>query len=179
MKVIEAIERRRETGRFQSKALPEETVQLLAHVLQLAPTGNNALSREFILVRDSTRLQTLAETTPYMAWLREAALGVVIVANPMVSKYWLQDATLAGGFLWLAAVEQGLGMAWGAVYHSEDAVESARREGHARQVLHIPSEQRVVAILGIGYPAVEPAPKKLHPRSAVIHFESFSRSAPP
>lgn len=177
MKVIEAIERRREITRFQPTVIPEATVQTLAHALHLSPAGNNSISREFIIVRDRRRLDLLAETTPYMAWLRAAPLGVVIVANPSVSKYWLQDATLAGGFLWLAAVEAGLGMAWGAVYHSEDAAESARREDHARKALDIPANKRVVAILGLGYPAMEPGPKKLHPKSAVLHFECYP-SAP-
>jgi len=177
MKVIEAIERRREITRFRPEPIPEETIQTLLHALHLAPAGNNSISREFVIVRDRSRLDTLANTTPYMAWLREAALGVVVVADPQVSKYWLQDATLAGGFLWLAAVEQGLGMAWGAVYHSEDAAESARRENHARGLLAIPALKRVVAILGVGYPAIEPAPKKLHPKSAVLHLESYDGAA--
>lgn len=173
MKVIEAIERRREITRFRPEPIPEETIQTLLHALHLAPAGNNSISREFVIVRDRSRLDALSNTTPYMAWLREAALGVVIVADPKVSKYWLQDATLAGGFLWLAAVEQGLGMAWGAVYHSEVAAESARRENYARGLLAIPALKRVVAILGVGYPAVEPPPKKLHPKSAVLHLESY------
>lgn len=173
MKVIEAIERRREITAFRSDPIPEETFQTLLHALHLAPAGNNAISREFVLVRDRARLDALATTTPYMAWLHQAALGVVIVADPPVSKYWLQDATLAGGFLWLAAVEQGLGMAWGAVYHSEDATESSRRENHTRGVLAIPENKRIVAILGISYPAIEPPPKKLHPKKAVFHFERY------
>ena len=177
MKVIEAIERRREITRFRPEPIPEETIQTLLHALHLAPSGNNSISREFVIVRDRSRLDALSNTTPYMAWLREAALGVVIVADPQVSKYWLQDATLAGGFLWLAAVEQGLGMAWGAVYHSEDVAESARRENYARGLLAIPALKRVVAILGVGYPAIEPAPKKLHPKSAVLHLESYDGAA--
>lgn len=173
MKVIEAIERRREITRFRPDPLPEALLKTLLHALHLAPTGNNAVSREFVVVRNRTCLDALSQTTPYMVWLREAALGVVIVADPQISKYWLQDATLAGGFLWLAAVEQELGMAWGAVYHSEEAAESVRREDYVRHQLAIPSGKRVVAILGIGYPSVQPPPKQLHPKDAVLHFETY------
>lgn len=176
MKVIEAIERRREITHFRPEPIPDDTVRILLHALHLSPTGNNALSREFVIVRERHRLATLANTTPYLAWLGEAALGVVIVADPAVSKYWLPDATLAGGFLWLAAVEQGLGMAWGAVYHSEDAAESTRREQFVREQLVIPAAKRVVAILGLGYPAVQPAPKAVHPKSAVLHSERYGNA---
>ena len=174
MKVIEAIERRREITRFRPDPLPEELLKVLLHALHLAPTGNNVVSREFVVVRSRTCLDALSKTTPYMAWLREAALGVVIVADPQISKYWLQDATLAGGFLWLAAVEQELGMAWGAVYHSEEAAESVRREDYVRRQLAIPSGKRVVAILGVGYPSAQPPPKQLHPKDAVLHFETYN-----
>ena len=73
MKVIEAIERRREITRFRPDPLPEESLQVLLHALHLAPTGNNAISREFVVVRSRTCLEALSQTTPYMAWLREAA----------------------------------------------------------------------------------------------------------
>jgi len=174
MKVIEAIERRREITRFRPDPLPEELLKVLLHALHLALTGNNVVSREFMVVRNRTCLDALSQTTPYMAWLREAALGIVIVADPRISKYWLQDATLAGGFLWLAAVEQELGMAWGAVYHSEEATESVRREDYVRCQLAIPSDKRVVAILGVGYPSAQPLPKQLHPKEAVLHFETYN-----
>lgn len=174
MKVIEAIERRREITHFRPDPLPGELLKVLLHALHLAPTGNNVVSREFVVVRSRASLDALSQTTPYMAWLREAALGVVIVADPQISKYWLQDATLAGGFLWLAAVEQGLGLAWGAVYHSEEAAESMRREDYVRRHLAIPAGKRVVAILGIGHPSTQPPPKQLHPKEAVLHFETYN-----
>ncbi|WP_245671364.1 hypothetical protein [Pseudobacillus wudalianchiensis] len=41
--------------------------------------------------------------------------------RPSISKYWLQDASIASAFIWLAAEEEGLGGAFGAIYHSEDA----------------------------------------------------------
>lgn len=173
MDVLTAIAKRREITRFTSEPISEETLRQLIQSAYLAPSGNNLPSREFVLVTDKEKLQALTATTPYMAWLSEAAAAVVIVCDQQLSKYWLQDASIAGGFLWLSAVSLGLGAAWGAVYHSEDAEESARREKHARQLLNIPEELRVVAIIGLGWPAVEPEPKEKYPLERVFHKEVY------
>src|SRR5690606_32276420 len=108
--------------------IPESVLDAIAQSLYLAPSGNNLPSREFILITNKELLRTLAPTTPYMKWLEQAAAAIVIIANPQESKYWLQDASIAGGFAWLTATSNGVGAAWGAVYHAEDDAESMRRE---------------------------------------------------
>jgi len=175
MNVLEAIETRREITSFAPDPIPGDVLERLKRALYLAPAGNNLPSREFIVVTDRATLDGLAETTPHMAWLRGAAAGVAIIANPRVSKYWLQDASIAGAFLWLAATGEGLGAAWGAVYHPEDAAESARREAHARSLLDVPEEYRVVAVIGLGHPAARPPAKDMDPPERVLHRESFGR----
>ena len=140
-------------------------MESLVRSLHLAPSGNNLPSREFIVITSKETLRALTPTTPYMKWLEQAAGAVVIIADPKVSKYWLQDASIAGAFLWLAVVSEGLGAAWGAVYHSEDEAESIRREQFVRERLAIPDTYRVVAILGFGYPAVI-APESFDPAGA-------------
>lgn len=174
MNVLTAIKERREITQFTAEKLHDEQLEQLIQALYYSPTGNNLPSREFILVTDQAMLRSLTPTTPYMKWLADAAAGFVIMGNPDVSKYWLQDATLAGGYLWLAAQSLGIGAAWGAVYHAEDAEESAKREQFARQLLSIPEHLRVVAIIGLGYPAVQPAAKKMVPLQRIFHRDMFN-----
>lgn len=173
MDVMSAIEKRREITRFRPDPISQGKLDNLLRSLYLSPSGNNLLSREFILVTGKETLQELAQTTPYMKWLHEAAAAVVILGRPDVSKYWLQDASIAGGYAWLAAVSAGLGAAWGAVYHAEDPDESKRREDWVREKLDIPPSYRIVAILGFGYPAAEPPAKDMVPMERVIHREKF------
>ncbi|PAV29700.1 hypothetical protein CIL05_10030 [Virgibacillus profundi] len=82
-----------------------------------APTGNNLPSKNLIVVQNRDNLDKLAETTPYMKWLKEAPAAIVISGIPEASKYWLQDSSIAAAFVWLKAVKVGLGSAFGAVYH--------------------------------------------------------------
>lgn len=173
MDLLSIIEKRREITQFTDEPIPQEMIDRLKCALYLAPAGNNLKSREFIIVTDQKKLKELTPTTPFMKWLDQAKAAAVIIARPDVSKYWLQDASIAGAFVWLTAVSLGLGAAWGAVYHSEDAEESARRESHARKHLGIPDEYRVVAIIGLGFPAAEPPAKAMYPMEEVMHDEVF------
>lgn len=173
MDVLSSIEKRREITDFEPKAIPEAVMDRLVRSLYLAPSGNNLASREFVLITKREMLQQLSTTTPYMKWLAEAGAGIVITGNPGLSKYWLQDASIAGSFLWLTAVAEGLGAAWGAVYHSEDNEESLKRESYVRGLLDVPEDQRVVAVIGLGYPASEPQPKTMYPLENVFHRDSY------
>jgi nitroreductase len=173
MNVITTIERRREITRFKEFSIPSGLLEKLTQALYLSPSGNNLPSREFVLITNRQKLLQLSATTPYMKWLDHAAAGVVIIGNQAVSKYWLQDAAIAGGYLWLAATSLELGAAWGAVYHAEDTEESMRRENYVRELLLIPDNLRVVAIIGLGYPDIVPQAKQMYPLEAVFHREAY------
>jgi uncharacterized protein YeaO (DUF488 family)/nitroreductase len=174
MNVISTMERRREITKFKEFPIPDELLEKLVHALYLSPSGNNLPSREFVLITNRPTLIQLSLTTPYMKWLDHAAAGVVIIGNDQISKYWLQDASIAGGYLWLAATSLGLGAAWGAVYHAEDSEESMSRENYVRSLLQIPVNLRVVAIIGLGYPDIEPQPKQMYPLKTVYHREAYN-----
>lgn len=174
MDVLSAIEKRREITAYKENPISEEDLSKLKTALYQSPTGNNLPSREFILITNKSLLAQLSKTTPYMRWLEQAAAGAAIIGREEVSKYWLQDASIAGGYLWLAATSLGLGAAWGAVYHAEDQQESAQRESYVRNLLGIPEKYRVVAILGLGYPASDPPPKEMYAEDAVFHSNGFN-----
>lgn len=173
MDVLAAIQKRREITSFKETPISDTDLNKLTMALYLSPTGNNLPSREFIVITNKPLLAQLSKTTPYMQWLEQAAAGIVIIGNEELSKYWLQDASIAGGYLWLAATSLGLGAAWGAVYHSEDHSESSQRENYVRELLNIPAKLRVVAILGLGYPAIDPLPKEMYSQDTVFHLNSF------
>lgn len=175
MNVISMIERRREITKFKKYPIPNELLEKLAQALYLSPSGNNLPSREFVLITNRQMLLQLSSTTPYMKWLDHAAAGVAILGNDQMSKYWLQDASIAGGYLWLAATSLELGAAWGAVYHAEDTEESTVRENYVRGLLQIPDNLRVVAIIGLGYPDIEPQSKQMYPLETVFHRETYKK----
>jgi len=174
LSVLDVIKGRREIVRFENKEIPAGILEQVVDAGYYAPTGNNLPSRELIVITKREGLDKLSETTPFMKWLKEATAAIIITGRPGESKYWLQDASIASSFIWLTATDLGLGMAFGAVYHSEDQEESERREQYVREMVGIPSNRRIVAVLGMGYPLETPQRKKHQPREKIVHIEKFS-----
>ncbi|MCH1623985.1 nitroreductase family protein [Ferdinandcohnia quinoae] len=170
MDVLEAIKSRREITNFKDEPISLDVLEVVLDAAYLSPAGNNLPSREFILVTDPDVLKELANATPFVPWLATSKAAIIVTGRPDVSKYWLQDASIASGYIWLAAVEQGLGAAFGAIYHSEDQVESEKRETHVIKQLSLPDDRRIVSILGLGYPAILPDAKKLLPRESIVFY---------
>ncbi|MEW9668046.1 nitroreductase family protein [Ammoniphilus sp. 3BR4] len=176
MNVHEAICLRREITNFDEKKISAELIEELLDAAYLSPSGNNLPSREFILVSDREALDHLSKATPYVSWLNRAQAAIVVTGLPDVSKYWIQDASIACGYIWLRAVELGIGLAFGAIHHTQDPQESDKRESYVRSALHIPSDRQVLAILGLGYPKENPASKDMYPREKVIFYHSFGET---
>ena len=175
MNVFEAIKKRREITVFQDKQIPKEVLEQVLNAGYLSPAGNNLPSREFILVQDPKMLKHLSKATPFVPWLEGASAAIVITGRPDISKYWLQDASISSGFIWLTSTELGLGAAFGAIYHAEDATQSFKRENYVRQALSIPEDRRIVAILGLGYPEKLPPAKSQLPRETIVHYDQFQQ----
>ncbi|WP_160725635.1 nitroreductase family protein [Bacillus sp. USDA818B3_A] len=173
MDVLKAIQTRREITSFTDKQVPNNILESILEAGYLAPTGNNLPSRELVLVTNKEMIETLEKTTPYMKWLLESSAAIVITGRPDVSKYWIQDGSIASSFMWLRATELEVGVGFGAVYNFEDEKESFKREEWVRNALNFPEDRRILAILGIGYPENKPKDKKLPSREEIIYYESF------
>lgn len=176
MNVYEAIQQRREITRFDEKKISADILEKLLDAAYLAPSGNNLPSREFILVTHRPSLDHLSQATPYVNWLTSSQAAIVVTGLPEVSKYWIQDASIACGYIWLGAVELGVGLAFGAIHHTQDSQESDRRESYVRNALSIPADRQVLAILGLGYPKEPPAPKDMYSRERVVYYNRFKET---
>lgn len=174
MDVFQAIQERREITKYKDTSIPKNVLEKIVDASVFAPSGNNLPSKSFIVVQSRDTLDQLSDTTPFVPWLKEAPAAIAVIGKPEESKYWLQDTSIASAFIWLEAVEMGLGAAFGAVYNIENEAESQEREGHARKILHVPDSHRVTAIIGLGYPADTPKPKKHIPREEMVFYEKHS-----
>lgn len=176
MDVFEAIRKRREITHFSEKQIAASDLEKILDSAFFSPTGNNLPSREFILVKEKEKLTYLSHSTPFVSWLAKAQAAIVVTGCPDISKYWLQDASIACAFIWLSATELEIGVGFGAVYNNANPEEAEKREEYVRKALDIPEDRRIVAILGLGYPEKWPPSKKMHLREDIVHYERFGVS---
>lgn len=162
--MLEILRRRRSTRHYTPRAIEPEVLELLREAVLRAPSSRGLDPWEFIFVTDKPLLQALSTAKPHGAhFLREAALGVVVLGNEEKADTWIEDCSIASIILQLACESLGLGSCWVQIrLRPHDQEKSA--EERVRESLGIPPHLRVESIISIGYPAKSLAG---HPRETL------------
>jgi len=121
-----------------------------------------------VVVRDRDKLEKLSRIHVYAGLLKGAPLCIVACSDPKRSpNHWVEDCSVAVENMLLAATAEGLGSCWISVYRPNDV----ERENSVRELLSIPKSVRVVALVGLGYPAETPQPPARRKLEEIIHYE--------
>ena len=155
------IRNRRSIRRYEDRPIEAEKIDLLLEAALRAPSSNNRQPWEFVVVTDNALLVQLSSAKPHGAgFLKDAALGIVVCADPGKCDVWVEDASIAATFIHLAAASLGLGSCWIQIRKREYAGGRPARERVA-ELLGLPDNLEVEAFIAVGYPAEEKAP---HPQ---------------
>ena len=167
---IELIQNRRSIRKYQDKTIEDEKIDFLVEALLRAPTSMGKNSWKFVVVTDTAVLEKLSTAKPHGAtFLRNAALGIVICADPQISDVWIEDASIASIITHLAATSLNLGSCWIQIRERKhDDTQSA--EAYIAQVLSLPAHIKVLSIIAIGYPDERKSP---HPKQS-LPYDSVS-----
>jgi nitroreductase len=142
MDVFEAIKTRKSIRAYSPKLVPNELLLKIAEAAKLAPSAGNIQPWHFIFVTDKDKLKAFSETR-YSGFLADSPVVVVGCGDQKASpKWYMVDVTIALENIVLAAASEGLGTCWVGSFE-EDKV---------KQLLNIPKDYRVVALVAMGYP---------------------------
>jgi len=155
---LSLLEKRRSIRKFKQKEVEPEKIERLVEAALRAPSsmGNNPW--EFIVVKKPDLLAKLSTAKEHGSqFLRNAALGIVVCADPDKSQVWVEDASIAAIFIHLAAESLELGSCW--VQIRERMHDPKKTSGsYISELLNIPGNMQVECVIGIGYPDEEKAP---------------------
>ena len=173
MDIFEAIKKRRSIRAFKNIDVSDEIVEKLIDAARWAPSAGNIQPWEFIVVRNLDAKRRLAEAALNQTFIEEAPVVIVVCADYQRSArgygsrgatlYCIQDTAAAIQNIHLAAIALGLGTCWIGAF----------REEPVKKLLGIPDGVRPVAIIPVGYPAEQPAPRPRRPLNEIIHREIF------
>ncbi len=155
---------RRSIRKYQNKPVESEKIDRLVEALLRAPTSMGKNSWEFVVVTDRSLLNKLSSAKPHgAAFLKNAALGIVVCGNPQVTDVWIEDASIASIFIHLAATSLELGSCW--IQIRERKHDDTQTAGaYIARILNLPAHIRVETIIAIGYPAES---KPAHPKESL------------
>jgi nitroreductase len=155
--VYDLIVSRRTVRRFRREPVPRESLERIANAGRLAPSAANLQPLEFVAVDDPAVGSAVFPCLRWAAYIapagnpapgEEPAAYVVLLVNSNVrEKGYEYDAGAAMENMILAARDAGLGSCW---------LISVDKE-RIREILGVPGDYRVDAVLALGFPAEEPA----------------------
>ena len=141
---------RRSQRIFGNNELSSNDVQLLLRAALMAPTSRNNRGWQFVVVDDNNDLDKLADAKEHgSAFIRKAALAVVVVGDPTANDCWVEDGSIAAFAMQLQAEELGLTSCWVQIRgrRISDATPSA---DIVRGILDIPEQLDVLCIIAFG-----------------------------
>lgn len=123
----ELIKNRRSMRKFTEEELSQEQVVTLLKAALMSPTSKRSNSWQFIAVDDKEILKQLAHCKEQASsFIADAALAIVVIADPLASDVWIEDASIASILIQLQAEDLGLGSCWVQVRERQAANGSLR-----------------------------------------------------
>ena len=169
MQVSEAIAKRSSIRDYKETTVPEDKLNRVLEAARLAPTGANRQDIKFVVVRNKEARHRLMQASGNQRHVGQAPVIIAAVATtPEVMMEcdvpaYPVDAAIAVDHMTLAAVEEGLGTCW-IGFFNQDA---------ARDILKVPDQYMVAALVTLGYPAGPGNPKSRKPLTDRVCFDTF------
>ena len=165
MDLFEAIEKRASVRGFVPVEVPEEHLLKIADAGRRAPSGGNRQPVQFILIRQKDTLKALEKV---QACFGTAGAAIGIIADPAVSRWWLEDASAAAENMLLAIQALGYASVW---------VEGTllKQEGFAKKLLGVPNAKKFVILLPVGKAPQETPQADRKPLEDVLWREQYGK----
>jgi len=165
LSAIDIILQRRSIRKYKNEEVSAEVREKIIESGRQAPSAANRQPWHFILVTDSKVKEDLSQSR-YRAFIKDASFTVVGINLPYdeISEKWgVVDVTIALQNMVLAAEILGVGSCWiGGFY-----------EAKIKEILHIPNEAKVVALVSFGIPAERPAPRPKKELKEILHYNKW------
>lgn len=154
----ELIKRRRSMRKFTGEELTQDEVVSLLKAALMSPTSKRSNSWQFVVVDDKSTLELLSKCKEAGAsFLKDAAVGIVVLGDPLASDVWIEDASVASIMIQLQAEDLGLGSCWIQVRERYTATGMSADE-FVHEVLDIPLQLQVLSIIAVGHKGMERKP---------------------
>jgi nitroreductase len=165
LSLIDVILSRRSIRRYEPRPIPEETLKLILEAGRLAPTAVNRQPWHFVVVTDPELKQQLSQAR-FNQFLKDAAAVIVGCGqyDGSPGDRWVPiDVTIAMQNMVIAAWALGVGSCWIGAFDEKEV----------KELLGIPENVKILALLSMGYPAEKPAQREKKTLESIVHYNKF------
>lgn len=160
--------------KFTSQELTQDEVVALMKAALMSPSSKRKNPWQFVVVDDKETLYRLSRSKAMASsFLAEAALGIVVLADPLESDVWIEDAAIATLMIQLQAEDLGLGSCWIQIRERQTA-DGIPSDEYVREVLDIPLQLQVLSIVAVGHKGMERKPfAEEHLQWEKVHLNKY------
>lgn len=137
------IKTRRSIRKYKKKEIPDEIIKQIIDCARLAPSANNLQPWLFVVVKNKSLKQQIAEITDYGKFIQDADCCIAVFCKN--TKYYLEDGSAATENILLSAWYFGIGSCWVA----GDKKPYAEK---IRGILGLKEDYKLVSLISLGYP---------------------------
>lgn len=172
MDIFQAIIKRRSYRSFSSRPIEFEKLSAILEAGALAPTAANREELRFIVINNKKQIKEMSDSANQQFWIDSAPVVIVVCSQVDFQKdffdekgvdYAMHAAGASVQNMLLAATAVGLGACW--VGNID--------ESRIKDLLHIPENIMVPAIIPLGYPDKEPDKKEEMVLARYVYFHQY------
>jgi nitroreductase len=157
----EVIEKRRSIRKYKDTPISKEKIHKILEAARIAPSASHRQPWHFIVVEDKETIKKLAK----QEWAATAPVMIVGLADLEASPVWcINDMGIALEHMVLAATDLGLGTCWMGQSNREDLV---------KDLLDVPDQFKVVALITIGIADETPGSKERKSLDSIVSWEKY------
>ncbi len=165
MSLVDVILTRRSIRTYEKKKVPEEIMNMILEAGRQAPSAGNAQPWHFIVLTDDEIKEKLSHRR-WSGFIRDSAFTVVgcgYIGGSYGRKWSTVDTTIALENMVIAAWSLGIGSCWVGDFEEEEV----------KNLLNIPDDWKVIALISFGYPAEQPGSRSRKPVAEVVNYNKF------
>ena len=173
--LLQIMLKRRSVRKYTGESIPEDKLKLILQAGLASATSKNRKPWEFVVVQEKETLKKLAECRAGAAkMLENAGCAIVVFADTLVTPdVWAEDCSIAMSNMHLMADALGLGSCW-IQGRCREAENGQTTEAFCRELLGVPENHALLAILSVGVPTEHPAGYHAEDlKEEKIHWEKF------
>lgn len=149
---------RRSTRKFTDEHLKPEEVEKIIKAALISPASKSTNPWQFLLVEDKEILEKLSLCKKHGSKLiAGCTLAIIVLADPLASDVWIEDASIASIMMQLQAEDLGLGSCWVQI-RERYTVTGTPSDEYIRELFDIPMQLQVLSVIAIGHKAQDRPP---------------------
>lgn len=175
MELLEVYKKRRSVRKYNGESISKENIDKIIKAGLTTLSSRNIKPWELIVVKDDEVLEKLSQSkTAGSAMIKDADCAIVVLGDKTKSDVWIEDCSIVMTYMHLMATSLGIGSCW-VQCRLREAGGGRSSEDYVREVLNIPDNFAVEAILSLGNTDEFPSPHGEEPdEMKKVHYEVYN-----